>query len=121
MSKSVRPTDEQIAESKSGGQQRVDSAAKLNATYWLGLLSFDDGKYEVAAHWFGRPDLVAAGSPWLSGVRYNLARSFESQQKFDEAIPLLEHSASPQQHGNKLRARDLKSRPPAPKESKASP
>jgi hypothetical protein len=108
--RSVRPTDREIAKNQSNEKRRVDTAAKLSATYWLGLLSFDDGRYDVAAHWFGRPELSADGSPWASGARYNLARAYEAQNKFEEAIPLLENDTSPQQHGNKLRARQLKLR-----------
>jgi hypothetical protein len=108
--KSVRPTDREIGRNQSSGKRRVDATAKLNATYWLGLLSFDDGKFDVAAHWFGRPELVAEDSPWAHGARYNLARTYETQEKLEEAIPLLEQEGSPQQHGNKLRARSLKSR-----------
>ena len=57
------------------------------------------------------PELNAADSPWKSGARYNLARSLEAEGDFDEAIKLLEEDTSPQQTGNKLRARELKSRP----------
>jgi hypothetical protein len=108
--RSVRPTEREIAREQSDDKRRVDSIAKLNATYWLGLLSFDDGKYEVAAHWFGRPELIADVSPWRFGARYNLARTFEAQEKLEEAIQILNEDASPQQHGNRLRARQLKSR-----------
>jgi hypothetical protein len=108
--KSVRPTDREIARNQFNDKRRVDIAAKLHATYWLGLLSFDDGKYDVAAHWFGRPELSDEASPWAHGARYNLARTYEAQEKLEEAIPLFEQDASPQQHGNKLRARSLKSR-----------
>ncbi len=104
MSKSVRPTDKEIGESESEGKRRVDSAAKLNAAYWLGLMSFDDGKYSVAVNWLGRPELKSADSPWLSGANYNRARALEAQGKFDEARAILEHDTSPQQQGNKLRA-----------------
>jgi tetratricopeptide (TPR) repeat protein len=120
MSKSVRPTDAQIAGSDSVDKQRVDSTAKTYATYWLGLLSFDDGKYDVAANWFSRPDLVAKDSLWLFGSRYNLGRSLEAQEKYEEAIPILEQDTSPQQQGNRHRARELKSRPPAPEKPKPS-
>ena len=105
------PTDRHIAESGSAEERRVNTSAKLNATYWLGLLSFDDGKFDVAADWFRRPELNAADSPWKSGALYNLARSLEAEGNFDAAIKLLEEDTSPQQTGNKLRARELKSRP----------
>lgn len=108
--RSVRPTDREIAKNQSNDKRRVDNAAKLSATYWLGLLSFDDGRYDVAAHWLGRPELTDEKGPWADGARYNLARAYEAQGKLEEAIPLLEKDTSPQQHGNKLRARRLKAR-----------
>ncbi|MFO0789014.1 MAG: hypothetical protein U0805_06115 [Pirellulales bacterium] len=110
MSKNVRPPDRDINSSTLPGKQRVEAGAKLNATYWIGLMSFDDGKPAVAAQWFARPELAAKDSPWAAGARYNLGRALEAQQKFDEAIPLYEGDTSPQAHGNKLRARELKSR-----------
>jgi len=118
MSRSVRPTAAKIAATESIDEQRIDAAAKLNATYWLGLLSFDDGKPEVAADWLSRAELIAPNSPWIHGAKYNLARSLEAQGKLEEAINLLENDKSPQQHGNKLRARELKSRPQPKKEAK---
>jgi hypothetical protein len=107
MSKGVRPTGREIANSITD-KRRVDIGAKLNATYWLGLLSFDDGKADVAANWFANAELNAGGSPWKTGASYNMARSFESEHKKEQAIPLLENTPSPQQVGNRIRARDLK-------------
>ena len=106
-SKAVRPTDRAIEQTASVDKRRIDALAKLNATLWVGLLSFDDGKYEVAAHWLGRPELSAADSPWAAGARYGLARALEAQGKFEEAIKLLNADTSPQQHGNHLRAKAL--------------
>jgi tetratricopeptide (TPR) repeat protein len=111
MSRSVRPTDEHIKEAASSDERRVNSSAKRDATYWLGLLSYDDGKFAVAADWLRRPELNTADSPWRTGALYNLARCLEAEGKLDEAIQILESdSSSPQQNGNKLRARDLKTR-----------
>jgi tetratricopeptide (TPR) repeat protein len=107
-SSDVRPTDRAIERETSPAKRRVDMAAKLNATYWVGLLSFDEGRYDVAAHWFGRPELQSDDSSWQSGANYNLARTLEAQGKFEEAAALLESETSPQQHGNKLRAQRLK-------------
>jgi hypothetical protein len=115
-SKSVRPTVREIAQTESAGKRRVDNAAKLNATYWVGLLSFDDVRFDVAAHWFGRPELAAGDSPWLAGARYNLARTLEAQEKFQAAIELLEGDQSPQRHGNLLRANSLRARLDEPKQ-----
>jgi hypothetical protein len=110
LSKSVRPTEKEIAASNSVEKRRVDLAAKWNAAYWIGLMSFDDCKYEIAAHWLNRPELQSADSPWLSGARYNLARTYEAQGKLDDAAKLLEQDKSPQRHGNLLRAKELRAR-----------
>ena len=108
-SKEVRPTDREI--SREGGEDRaIVGAAKLNATYFLGLLKFDEADFDTSADWLKRPELTAAGSPWKTGARYNLARALEAQDKLDEAIAILEADKSPQQDGNQLRARMLKAR-----------
>ena len=80
LSKSVRPTDREIAESNSEDKRRVDMTAKLSAAYWVGLMSFDDGKFAVAQSWLSRPELTAAGSPWVFGAMYNLARAGSARQ-----------------------------------------
>jgi tetratricopeptide (TPR) repeat protein len=108
-SSEVRPTDRAIERETSQYKRRVDIAAKLNATYALGLLSYDNGRYDVAAQWFGRPELQAEDSVLKAGANYNLARTLEAQGKLEEAAELLENDTSPQHHGNKLRARRLKS------------
>jgi hypothetical protein len=110
LSKSVRPPDREIARSTSEDKRRIDSTAKLNAAYWVGLLSFDDGKYAIAASWLVRPELLASTSPWTFGANYNLARALEAESKFDDAIAILERDTSPQKHGNKLRAQGLKTK-----------
>lgn len=109
MDKSIRPPDRSIAK-LAEEEQRIGNTAKLDATYWQGLLLFDDGKYDVAAQWLERDELVADGSPWASGARYNLARTLEAQGKLDEAVKLLEEGPSPQQQGNRLRAKWLRER-----------
>ncbi len=108
MSKSVRPRDSEIAQSPPD-KRRIDSEAKLNATYWLGLISFDDGKYDIAANWFSRPELAASLSPWSAGARYNLARSYEAAHNPDAAASLLKNSESPQRQGDIVRAGQLPS------------
>jgi hypothetical protein len=107
-SKSVRPSDREIAREASEEKRRIDHAAKLNATYWVGMLSFDDGRFGVAEDWLGQDELRAPGSPWMAGANYNLARTYEAQGNPAEAVELLEADTSAQRHGNKLRARRLK-------------
>jgi tetratricopeptide (TPR) repeat protein len=83
--------------------------AKADASYWLGLLSFDLGKYEVADDWLRTRTLEAQPDGfWTAGASYNLARTLVELGKIDEAIALLEADESPQRHGNRLLARQLK-------------
>lgn len=117
MDKSIRPTDREIAASAEE-EQRIRKVAKLDATYWQGLLSFDEGKYDVASDWLGREELRATDSPWAAGTRYNLARTLEAQGKIDEAVKLLEQGPSPQEQGNKLRAKWLREKANSESETK---
>ncbi len=107
-SKEVRPTDTKIAGVSSSEERRVNTLAKQDATYWVGLLSFDDGRYEVAADWLKRAGAEEGGSPWADGARYNLARTLEAMEKPEDAAALLEKDQSPQRHGNQLRAKKLR-------------
>jgi hypothetical protein len=104
----VRPTDAKIARVASVDERRVDTTAKMAATYWLGLLSFDAGSFDVGEDWFRRAVPDNADLPWTAGTRFNLALSLAAQNKFDEAVKLLEEDTSPQRHGNRLRARKLR-------------
>jgi hypothetical protein len=115
MDKSIRPLDREIATSPEE-EQRIRKTAKVNATYWQGLLSFDDGKYDVALDWLGREELSTKDSSWAAGALYNRARTLEAQEKFDEAAELLERDTSPQRQGNKIRAKWLREREKEAKE-----
>jgi hypothetical protein len=84
---------------------------KQAATFWLGVVSFEEGQNEASADWFKMvpgDTMAQIATPWLNGARYNLARSYEAAGKKTEAIKLLEEDDSPQRHGNRLRARQLK-------------
>jgi hypothetical protein len=118
MNKSIRPPDRTIAMSGEE-ERRILETAKLDATLWLGVMALDDKKYDVADHWLGRPELMAKGSPWSGSARYNLARAHEAQGRIDEAVALLEQDDSPQQQGNRLRAKWLKERAKAGSDSAA--
>ncbi|NOY29391.1 MAG: hypothetical protein GXP28_04205 [Planctomycetes bacterium] len=103
----IRPPEEKLKQ-LDPGRQAVYRRAKGDASYWLGLLSYDRGKQEVAADWLEKRTLAATPEgPWTAGARYNLARTFEAQGKLAEAIELLQANNSPQRHGNLLRARWL--------------
>jgi hypothetical protein len=111
-SEDVRPAPRVLAATPAD-KRRVDEASKLNATYWLGLLLFDDGNYEIALQWLKQPELTAADSPWRNGAHYNLGRTMEALGRLDEAAAYYEQDESPQRHGSRLRAKWLKSNPPS--------
>jgi len=99
---------------------------KQDATYWLGLISFDEHEYETAEGYFKKLTLEVwkkeKGGPWGDGARYNLARTYEAAGRTDDAIKLYETDDSPQRHGNHLRARWLREATPvASKTEKSSP
>ncbi len=85
---------------------------KQDATYWLGLISFEEAQYEAAKDYFAQA--IAEVTPrdpfsWANAATYNLARTCEAAGEAAEAIKLLEEdTGSPQHHGNQLRARWLK-------------
>lgn len=108
----VRPPNRTLATVTSDDKRAIYETAKRDASYWMGLLSYDDGRYEPAAiDWFQRHTLEAnPDGPWTQGARYNLARTYEQLGRFDEAIALYEADGSPQRHGNRLRARLLAER-----------
>ncbi len=104
----IRPANRQIEKLKPA-QQMIYRRAKGDASFWIGLLSYDRGKYEVAADWLQKRTLEATPEgPWSASARYNLARAYEKLGKLSEAIEELEAGDSPQRHGNLLRARQLR-------------
>ncbi len=83
--------------------------AKQDASFWLGLICFEQEEYPAAVDFFNRRTLKAApDGPWASAARYNLARTYEAMGNFDDAIALYEADTSAQRHGNTLRARRLR-------------
>jgi tetratricopeptide (TPR) repeat protein len=90
----------------------VIAQAKAHATYWLGLAQYDTGKYDAAVEWLERRTLQGnPDGPWTNGARYNLARAYEALGNIAKARELyLADEASPQRHGNRLRARALEKR-----------
>jgi hypothetical protein len=85
-------------------------AGKQNASYWIGLIFFEQKDYPNAIDFLAKRTLGGSKkSPWADAATYNLARTYEADGQLDKAIELLESdTASPQSHGNRLRARWLK-------------
>lgn len=104
----VRPTETRIDRISSKQKKITYREAKRNAAYWLGLLSYDTGRYAVSESWLRKRVLeVEPDGPWTSGARYNLARALQAQGKIKEAVKLLQGDKSPQSHGNQVLARRI--------------
>lgn len=90
--------------------QIMMTQAKLHATYWLGLAQYDTDKLDAAIEWFDRRTLQAGDdSPWMSAARYNLGRTYEQLRDIEQACRCYETvDSSPQEYGNRLRARWLR-------------
>ena len=81
---------------------------KQAASYWLGLVFYESGDFQVAVDYFNKLTLEAyPDGPWTAGARFNLARSHEMLGDFQRARQLYEQDPSAQRHGNLLRARIL--------------
>ena len=85
------------------------SEAKLQATYWLGVMANEQGDTLSAIDFLSKRLLeINPSSNRAAGARYNLARTYEAAGKLDQAIALYEADTSPQSVGNRLRARLLR-------------
>jgi hypothetical protein len=84
--------------------------AKRQATYWLGLVAYEEEDDGNAVVFLDRYTLQGdPGGPWTHSAKYNLARVYERAGQVEQAISLYDADDSPQRHGNRIRARRLKS------------
>lgn len=104
----VRPTYRQIQQQQSAEVQRAWAAAKINATYWTGLLKYDQREYQIASVWFKRSQEIEGNKlKWYPGARYNQSRTLEALGETEEAIAILEADDPELPPGAKQRARLL--------------
>ncbi len=104
----VRPPNSALRELEAS-KRPLYELSKANASYWLGLLSYDLANYRVAEDWLARRTLEARPQgPWTRGAQYNLARTYEAMGELRKAIRVLEQDTSPQRLGNLIRARQLR-------------
>ncbi len=95
--------DQQIAQVQTFMRQ-----GKIMATYWLSLIQYDTGRFDLARTWFEQRILGdGIESDWEVPARFNLARTWEQLSQPAAAIELFRVEGSPQEHGNRLRARLL--------------
>jgi tetratricopeptide (TPR) repeat protein len=91
---------------------QVSKAKRLreDSSFWLGILQYEQVDYKTAVDWFKTHSLdISPDNFWTRAARYNLARSYEQLKQFEEAAKLYRIDASPQRHGNLIRARRLQS------------
>jgi tetratricopeptide (TPR) repeat protein len=124
----ARPANEDLQEGfqameavigKGPKDQQADRLAKLqlqaaacvqgkhDASYWLGLLAFEQGNYPSAINYFTRLTLgTARNSPWSAGAAYNTARAYEASGQPQKALQWYRRrqAISPSTYGNLLRA-----------------
>lgn len=109
----ARPSDRELAASQLPPQiQAVYLLAKMDASYWLGLIAQAQGNYRSAIDYLSNRTLLLAveNGPWNHGARYNLGRIYEAQHNYTRALETYRlKSSSPTRHGNLLRAKWLES------------
>ena len=83
--------------------------AKMDASYWLGLIAAQEGHTEAAVDWLATRTLEATpDGPWTPGAKYNLGRLYEAEGEIAKAVEAYRSDTdSPARHGNLLRARWL--------------
>lgn len=89
-------------------QQEVVQQLKQAASFWLGMIAYDEQDYIPAVDYFRERVLIASpDGPWTAGARYNLGRTYEALGEIEKAVAQYQLDKSPQSTGNRLRARRL--------------
>ena len=103
-----RPPDavlKEMATDENSSQMRLVVAGKQAASYWMGLIMYDNSKYNAAEDWFAQRTLRASpNGPWTHGARYNLGRIWEMLNEPQRAQEIYRADDSPQRAGNSVRA-----------------
>ncbi len=108
----VRMSDRQLADLKTpetAQQVEVLRMAKQFATYWLGLLAYEQRNYSSARDYLLVRTLEAyPRGPWTAGAKYNLGRVYEAEKQYAKAIQQYrDNSQALDDFGHRLRARWL--------------
>lgn len=88
--------------------QNAMRRAKYEGCVYLSMAHYDLGNFDSARSWADRWTLQVPGTEaWHSTCWYLTGRALESLGKADEAIEFYKKSPSPQEAGNRIRARLL--------------
>ena len=86
--------------------QEIMRQGKITATYWIGLIQYDTGRFDLSQDWLENRILGDnQDSRWEQAARYNLARAYEQLGAPDKAAELYKTEGDIQEHGNRIRAR----------------
>lgn len=75
MNPKVRPSDQKLAAQGSDEMRGIYVLAKRDATYWLGILQYEEGRYDRSASWLDNK--ILAGD---AAAAYNRDRALEAQK-----------------------------------------
>lgn len=88
--------------------QDVLRETKRTATFWIGLMHIEEGRWETAVKWLeGRVLDDPQAGRWYPLARYNLARAMEQLGQRDRVEQLYKTDGDPQEQGNRIRERLL--------------
>ncbi|MBS0207714.1 MAG: hypothetical protein JSS27_02050 [Planctomycetes bacterium] len=108
-----RIAEEDLAAATQSQQLPPDKLAmyrrmKEQASYWLGLISWERDNFDSAIDYLLTRTLIATPKgPWTSAAHYNLGRVYETQGNNVEAAKQFRAATGPQHLGNLLRAQAL--------------
>jgi hypothetical protein len=121
----ARPPDRLIRETEGlDPSMRVALArAKMDASYWLGLIAAEQGNHEAAIDWLATRTLKAdPNGPWTGGAIYSLGRVYEANGQIAEAAQTYRSDRrSPALRGNLVRANWLQPQPTAKRPAQPPP
>ncbi len=107
----ARPSDRELAaaDAMDPSLKLLYTRAKQNASFWLGLMAFEQGNYRSALDYLKTRTLeTLPKSPWTPAAKYSLGRVYETQKDYRKAIEQYwSNTDSAEYPGNVLRARWL--------------
>ncbi|MCC6126920.1 MAG: hypothetical protein IT426_18300 [Pirellulales bacterium] len=102
-------------------QTALIALGKADASYWLGLITYERESFRSAVDYFTTHTLNAwPGGPWTAGANYNLGRTLETGGEIDKAVEVYRSNAdAPDFAGQLLRANWLEAGKKKPEAEKS--
>jgi len=111
-----RPSLEDLSEAReakklSDADEHLLLLAKRDATYWLGMIALERGRYEIARDYFSRSLQAGSNNPWTDPSHAMLARAYAGLGQIEQARLAYAQTTGPEHAGDLLRARALAPEP----------